>query len=94
MVVTGSQLQVIGEGAVTIVDESEMIHSNTGEILRDEPLAVCGARPHILPHGYKFDLKTRKPKQNGFSRFNRAISIPYSVSSARCAASPRSSLQS
>lgn len=61
MVVTGSQLQVIGEGAVTIVDESEMIHSNAGEILKDEPLAVCGAKLHILPHGYKFDLKTRKP---------------------------------
>ena len=61
MVVTGSQLQVIGKGAVTIVDESEMIHSNAGEILKDEPLAVCGAKLHILPHGYKFDLKTRKP---------------------------------
>ncbi|MBF2005830.1 MAG: cyanophycinase [Chlorogloeopsis fritschii C42_A2020_084] len=65
MVVTDSQIEVIGEGSVTIVDESEVIHSNVEEILRDEPLAICGARLHILPHGYKFDLKTRKPILNG-----------------------------
>lgn len=59
--VSDNKFEVIGEGAVTIVDESELTHSNIGEILKDEPLAVCGARLHILPHGYKFDLKTRKP---------------------------------
>mgnify|MGYP002778696607 CR=1 FL=1 len=61
MVVTDGQFEVIGEGSVTIVDESEATYSNVGEILKDEPLAMCGARLHILPHGYKFDLKTRKP---------------------------------
>jgi len=64
IVVSGSQIEVIGEGAVTIVDESAVTHSNVGEVLRDEPLAVCGARLHILPHGYKFDLKSRKPILN------------------------------
>ncbi|MBD2742799.1 cyanophycinase [Coleofasciculus sp. FACHB-1120] len=59
--VSDNKLEVIGEGAVTVVDESEITHSNIGEILKDEPLAVCGAKLHILPHGYKFDLKTRKP---------------------------------
>ena len=61
IVVTDSQFEVIGEGSVTVVDDSEVIHSNVDEILKDEALAVCGARLHILPHGYKFDLKTRKP---------------------------------
>lgn len=61
MVVTDSQIEVIGEGAVTIVDESEATHNNIDEILKDEPLAIFGAKLHILPHGYKFDLKTRKP---------------------------------
>jgi cyanophycinase len=32
-----------------------------GEILKDEALAICGAKLHILPRGYKFDLKTRQP---------------------------------
>ncbi|KAB8333106.1 cyanophycinase [Scytonema tolypothrichoides VB-61278] len=61
MVVTDNQFEVVGQGCVTVVDDSEVMHSNVDEILKDEPLAVCGAKLHILPHGYKFDLKTRKP---------------------------------
>lgn len=67
MVVTDNQIEVIGEGSVTIVDESEVIHNNVDEILKDEALAICGARLHILPHGYKFDLKTHRPILNGQS---------------------------
>ncbi|MBU7586165.1 MAG: cyanophycinase [Nostoc sp. TH1S01] len=58
--VTDDQIEIIGEGSVTIVDESESTYNNASEILRDEPLAICGAKLHILPHGYKFDLKTRQ----------------------------------
>ncbi|MBW4667823.1 MAG: cyanophycinase [Cyanomargarita calcarea GSE-NOS-MK-12-04C] len=61
MVVTNGQFEVIGQGCVTVVDESEATHSNIDDILRDEPLAICGAKLHILPRGYKFDLKSRKP---------------------------------
>jgi cyanophycinase len=64
IVVTDNQFEVIGEGCVTIVDDSEVIHSNVDDILKDEALALCGAKLHILPHGYKFDLKTRKPILN------------------------------
>ncbi|MGJ5672550.1 MAG: cyanophycinase [Nostochopsis sp.] len=67
MVVTDSKIEVMGEGSVTIVDESEVVHNNIDEILKDEALAFCGARLHILPHGYKFDLKTHKPIFNGQS---------------------------
>ncbi|MBD2448969.1 cyanophycinase [Nostoc sp. FACHB-152] len=62
--ITDDQIEVIGEGSVTIVDESESTHNNADQILRDEPLAICGAKLHILPHGYKFDLKTRQPILN------------------------------
>ncbi|ODH00500.1 cyanophycinase [Nostoc sp. KVJ20] len=64
MVVTDHQIEVIGAGAVTIVDESEATYNNMGEILKDESLAICGAKLHILPHGFKFDLKTRQPILN------------------------------
>lgn len=67
MIVTDNQIEVIGQGAVTIVDDSETTHSNLDVILKDEPLAICGAKLHILPHGYKFDLHTRKPILNGSS---------------------------
>ena len=67
MIVTDNQIEVIGQGSVTIVDESDATYNNMGEILKDEPLAICGAKLHILPHGYKFDLKTRKPILNNGS---------------------------
>lgn len=60
VIVNGKEFEVVGSGAVTVVDESEATHSNVGEILKDEALAVCGARLHILPQGYRFNLETRK----------------------------------
>ncbi|MBN3907049.1 MAG: cyanophycinase [Nostoc sp. NMS1] len=74
MVVTDNQIEVIGEGAVTIVDESEATYNNMGEILKDESLAICGAKLHILPNGFKFDLKTRQPILNNGSVAN--VSVP------------------
>jgi len=73
MVVTDNQFEVIGQGCVTIVDESEAIHSNVEDILKDEPLAICGARLHILPNGYKFDLNTRQPILDNRSVTNGTI---------------------
>ncbi|MEA5581934.1 cyanophycinase [Nodularia harveyana UHCC-0300] len=64
IVVTDSQIEVIGEGSVTIIDESEAVYNNMSEILKDEPLAIFGAKLHILPNGYKFDLHTRQPILN------------------------------
>ncbi|MBD2345556.1 cyanophycinase [Anabaena subtropica] len=61
MVVTDSHIEIIGQGSVTIVDESDSTYNNMDQILRDEALAICGAKLHILPHGYKFDLNTRQP---------------------------------
>jgi cyanophycinase len=75
MVVTDSQIEVIGQGSVTIVDESDATYNNMGEILKDEPLAICGAKLHILPNGYKFDLKTRKPILNNDSVVD--VSVPF-----------------
>ncbi|WP_375503794.1 cyanophycinase [uncultured Nostoc sp.] len=63
MVVTDKQVEIIGEGSVTIVDV-EATYNNMGEILKDEALAICGAKLHVLPRGYKFDLKTRQPILN------------------------------
>ncbi|HLO46873.1 MAG TPA: cyanophycinase [Kamptonema sp.] len=75
--VSGDEFEVIGEGAVTVIDESEKTHDNLDGLLKDEALAVCGARLHILPHGYRFNLKTRKPI------FNQEIAEPREVAPAR-----------
>jgi cyanophycinase len=59
--ISGNHLEVIGEGAITVVDVTNITHTNVHTLLKDENLAVCNARLHILPHGYEFDLETRSP---------------------------------
>lgn len=59
IVVSGSEIEVIGEHSVTVVDVADLTHNNVNQLLKDEPLALCGVKLHVLPHGYRFDLKTR-----------------------------------
>ena len=58
--VDGNEVEVIGEGAVTIIDVSDIEYTNLKETLHDESLAICGAKIHILPRGYRFNLQQRK----------------------------------
>ena len=61
ILVSDDEFEVIGQGAVTVIDESEKLHDNMEGLLKDEALAICGVKLHILPHGYRFNLKTRQP---------------------------------
>ena len=63
--VKNNQFEVVGEGAVTVYDVSQITHTNLGQILKDEDLAICGVKLHILPHGYRFDLASRNPIVDG-----------------------------
>ncbi len=58
-IVTGDrEIEVIGRGAVTIVDGLDMT-SNAHQAKGTEPLLVSGARLHVLPARAKFDLMKR-----------------------------------
>lgn len=59
--VKGNEIEVIGEGAVTIIDISNVAHRNDNKASDDKALAICGVKLHILPHGYRFDLAKGKP---------------------------------
>lgn len=59
--IRGNELDVIGAGAVTVVDVTNISHTNIDALLPDELLALCGVKLHILPHGYRFDLARRLP---------------------------------
>ncbi|MBA3232402.1 MAG: cyanophycinase [Propionibacteriales bacterium] len=52
------ELEVIGRGAVTLIDGLGMT-SDAHEAKRTAPLLVSGARLHVLPAGARFDLVTR-----------------------------------
>ena len=77
IVVTNNQIEVVGEGAITVLDVSGITHTNLGQILKDEDLALCGVKLHILPHGYRFDLASRQAiVENNVSTTNQTESQP------------------
>ena len=52
--------RVVGEGVVTVLD-GRVSHSNAAEAGADGPLALTDVRLHVLPAGYAFDLRTKRP---------------------------------
>jgi cyanophycinase len=58
-VIGGGVLEVVGKGAVTVVDGSGVV-SDAYEVRQHRPLLVSGAVLHSLPAGYRFDLAERK----------------------------------
>lgn len=65
VIVKGHEFEVVGEGSVTVIDVSELTHSNLAGILRDEDMALCGVKLHILPNGYRFNLRDCTPILDG-----------------------------
>jgi cyanophycinase len=60
-VVVGHRLEVVGTGTVTVIDAGHLTYTNLNELERDDLLAICGVRIHVLPAGYRFDLQNREP---------------------------------
>jgi cyanophycinase len=52
-------LEVLGRGAVTLVDGSSMT-SDAFRTKGHRPMMVSGALLHSLPTGYRFDLRAKR----------------------------------
>lgn len=61
VVVRGTEFDVLGRGAASVVDAGALSHSNAGSLSANEALVLCGVKLHILPSGYRFDLRRRIP---------------------------------
>jgi len=61
MIVNKNEFEVIGTGAVTVIDAGAMTYTNLPYVGRDEGLALYGVQLHVLPAGEKFNLTERKP---------------------------------
>jgi cyanophycinase len=59
IVYSDDTLEVIGRGAVTIVDGSQVV-TDAFHTKGHRPMMVSGAIIHSLPAGFRFDLKGRK----------------------------------
>ena len=61
-VVEGDRIEVIGEGAVYVVDGTDVSYSNVAEAKPDVTLAMHDVRVHVLANGCRFDLGRRRPR--------------------------------
>jgi cyanophycinase len=59
LVTTDGTFEVIGRGAVLVVDGSR-VETNAYDTRRSQPLMVSGAILHTLPTGYRFSLAERR----------------------------------
>lgn len=64
--ISDHKFKVLGEGVVTIIDASKMKHCNLAYRKDGELLGMFGVKVHVMPAGYKFNLKTREPISPGF----------------------------
>jgi cyanophycinase len=56
----GEEFVVIGDGAVSVFD-GRVTHSNAADSSDDDVLAVTDTLVHVLPAGYGFDLREKRP---------------------------------
>ena len=52
-------VEVVGGGALTVVDPSELQFSSMARVRKNDPVCLIGLRLHILDHGSTFDLRSR-----------------------------------
>lgn len=53
-------LEVVGSGAITIVDPSEIEFSSMDSVDKHQPICVIGSRVHVLTDGATYDIVNRK----------------------------------
>lgn len=61
LIVQDNEFTVLGEGAVTIVDESEITYNSRDLALQNETMSVFGAKLHVLAEGCRYNIQTRQP---------------------------------
>jgi cyanophycinase len=62
IVLEGCDFEVLGSGAVYVVDAEGVTASNIAEGRNDCALSMFDVRLHVLAHGNGFSLATRRPR--------------------------------
>lgn len=54
------EMEVVGNGTITVVDPSELSHSSMSYVRRAEAVTLIGLKLHVLASGSHFNIETRK----------------------------------
>lgn len=57
------ELEVVGSGALTIVDPSEMEFSSMDSAKRHDPVCLINVRLHVLTDGATYDIQSRRARR-------------------------------
>jgi cyanophycinase len=68
------RVEIVGSGAITIVDVSALTHSAMASTDQNEPVCMTGIRLHILTNGGSYDLRTREAKAPASQQTQRSDS--------------------
>jgi cyanophycinase len=61
IIIENGEFEVIGAGAVYIIDGGNVTHSSVAEARQEDTLSIFGVRLHVLSAGDRFDLGKRSP---------------------------------
>lgn len=54
-------MDVVGQGGITVVDPTDVGHSNVADADPSGPISITNLRVHVLVHGSRYDLDFRRP---------------------------------
>lgn len=54
-------MDVIGHGGITVIDPTDVGHSNVADADPSGPISITNLRVHVLVHGARYDLDFRRP---------------------------------
>jgi cyanophycinase len=75
MIVEGEEFSVVGEGAVTVVCAKHSTHTNLPYLDSRGVIGIFGVDFHLLPEGYRYDLKKREPVARAFKEIKAAAAV-------------------
>ena len=76
ILVQRGRFQVVGSGAVYVVDGSKVTFSNINEADPDMPLCIYGVKLHVLNQADRFDIKNRRPYYHPEKEIREKLGLP------------------
>jgi cyanophycinase len=75
ILVRRGRFQVVGSGAVYVVDGGKVTFTNINEAKPEEPLCIYGVKLHVLNQSDSFDLKKRQPLFHPSDEIEKVLGI-------------------
>ena len=76
ILVRRGRFQVVGSGAVYVIDGGKVTFTNINEAEPEEPLCIYGVKLHVLNQSDRYDLKNRRPHYHPEDELREELGLP------------------